>query len=156
MDFLRIVDGGIFVGSNFLTSGQVIVIATTIIALAIALIMAKKIMKLVVVAIVIITAAVNFGVVSPEQIGDVTSIVAEYGKEAIDEIAKQSENIEISTEDAELIVKIYDGKQWRTINDISAFNINNEHDSVEIMFIDGSTAVIQDVWVIKIIEMFKA
>lgn len=109
----------------------------------------KKSFKIILLAICCVSVACYMGVVSPEQVKDVSMQIAQNGVETYDKFAKMSDSIKI--EDGDILIKIQD--DWLSLSDVDKF-MKTAGDKVAV-FIDDAQYVIDDAGIIDLLTEFQ-
>lgn len=135
-----------------ITQKQVIGIVVAIIAVILILSFVKKVAKLILTVAVIVGALIYLGVMSPEQLQDVSKVVAKQGQEVFTQIADTSSNVKVDMSDG-LNVEVCIADQWVNVNDISSFVKINE--GVYSVTINGKDYSVSDDSVKQVLDLLK-
>lgn len=132
-----------------ITLPQVVGVALVAILCIALLNFVKKSFKLVVTMVCVVGAACYVGVVSPEQVKDVSAKIAQNGIETYEKIASASENIKIEKDSISIRVD----NEWYNLSEVTRF-VKTAGDKMSI-FIDGNQHVVDDIDLIKLISDFS-
>ena len=135
-----------------ITQNQIISIIIAIVLVALILAFVKKVAKLVLSVAVIVIALVYFGVVSPEQLQDVSKVVSEQGQGVFTQIADTSKNVKVDTADG-LKVQVYINDTWVDVDDISSF-VKTDNGTYSVI-INGDTYPVSDDGVQRVLDILK-
>lgn len=135
-----------------ITQNQLIAIIVAIVAVVLILAFVKKIAKLVLTVAVVVIALVYFGVMSPEQLKDVSKVVAEQGQGVFTQIADTSKNVKVDTANG-LEVQVCINDTWVNVNDISSF-IKSD-DGAYSVTVDGKTYSVSDDSIKQVLDLLK-
>lgn len=109
----------------------------------------KKSFKIILLAICCVSAACYMGVVSPEQVKDVSEKIAQNGVDTYEKFAKMSDSIKI--EDNNISIKVNDN--WLNISDVDKF-MKTAGDKVAV-FVDDAQYVIEDAGIVELLSELK-
>jgi len=137
---------------GLLTVKQLVIIIIALAAVGLILKFAKKTIKLVLSVVVIVGVLIYTGVVSPDKIADVQTVIKDTGMSTVQNIANSSDKIKIDNTDGTKIL-ISDGKEWYNIEEIEKVAISDN--GVSILLESGDTVEIEDKNVAKLLEIFK-
>lgn len=121
------------------------------IAVILILLLAKKIFKIILTVIVIVVCLIYFGVVSPSQLKDVSTVISEKGQEVIEQISSTSQNVKIINEDG-LDVQVFINDTWVSVDDISSFV---KSDDIYTVIIGSESYEVADKGIQKMLDLFK-
>lgn len=130
------------------TQNQIMVIIVAIVVVLAILALAKKIIKVVLSVAVIVVTLVYLGITSPEQLKDVSSVVAEQGDKVITQISDTSKNVKFDKSSGDIQVCI-EGK-WINVKDISSYTKSFGGSSVSV---NGKDYQVTDEGVKKILDL---
>ena len=139
-------------GFGVLTQKQVVALFIAVIAVTCIMSFAKKALKVVLTVGVAVIACIYLGIVSPEQVKDLSVVAKEYGTEAFEQIAEASKNVKVDTTDGLSIDFCVDGK-WYSTDDIKNYVKTEEGDFV--VNVSGQEIRITDESIKKVLEMIK-
>lgn len=135
-----------------LTVKQLVVIIIALAAIGLILKLAKKTIKLILSTVIIVGVLIYTGVVSPDKLADVQTVIKDTGMSTVQNIANSSDKIKIDNTDGTKIL-ISDGKKWYNIEEIKKVAISDN--GVSILLENGDTVEIEDKNVAKLLEIFK-
>lgn len=136
-----------------ITTQQLIVIIAAVIGVVLALTFAKKIMKVVVSVVIAIAGCIYFGVLSPDQVKDMTDYIKENGISLIEEISDKTKNIKIEVSKESTKISVSDGERWVDVNDIEKMIIDKS--KATLILNDGTMMVVEDTEVINLLNLIK-
>lgn len=136
-----------------LTTQQLIVIIASVVGIVLAVAFAKKIFKIIVSAIVVVIGLAYFGIISPDQVTDAASFVADKGIAVVQEVASHSDNIRIDTKDGVSIKISNDGKEWYDVNKIDKVIISDKY--AVILTDEKESIKFEDEYVVKLLTLLK-
>lgn len=136
-----------------LTTQQLIVIIASVVGIVLAVAFAKKIFKVIVSAIVVVIGLAYFGIISPDQVTDAASFVADKGVAVVQEVASHSDNIRIDTKDGVSIKISNDGKEWYDVNKIDKVIISDKY--AVILTDEKESIKFEDEYVVKLLTLLK-
>lgn len=136
-----------------ITTQQLIVIIAAVVGVILALTFAKKIMKVVVSVVIAIAGCIYFGVLSPDQVKDMTDYIKENGISLIEEISDKTKNIKIEASKESTKISVSDGERWVDVNDIEKMIIDKS--KATLILNDGTMMVVDDTEVINLLNLIK-
>ena len=78
-----------------ITTQQLIIIIASVAGIILAITLAKKVAKIIISVVIAIVGLAYFGIISPDQVTDITSFVADKGIAVVQEVASHSDNIRV-------------------------------------------------------------
>lgn len=136
-----------------ITTQQLIIIIISAIGIIIALTLAKKIAKIIISVVIAIVGLAYFGIISPDQVTDITSFVADKGVAVVQEVASHSDNIRVDTTDGVTIKISNNGETWYDISNIDKIIVSDDY--AVILTDDKESIKFEDEYVVKLLEMLK-
>ena len=136
-----------------ITTQQLIIIIAAVIGIALALTFAKKIFKLIVSVVIAIAGCIYFGIVSPEQMGDVAKYLKDNGTAMIEQISEKTNNIKVDISEENVAILISDGDKWIDVGDIEKMILSDN--KATLLLKDSTTMVLEDSEVINLLKLLK-
>lgn len=132
-----------------LTLSQLLFIVIAVIAVIAIIKFLKGVVRTILVVVAICMALINYGVASPTQIKDVTSVISQKGISAYEKMASASENIKIDGSD----IHIKLGDNWFNISDVTSFVSTGKGTAT--VNVDGESFAVEDSDIISLLKTFK-
>ena len=101
------------------TQNQIMVFIVAFVVVLAILALAKKIVKVAFSVAVIVVALIYLGVASPDQLNDVSSVIAKQGDKVITQISDTSKNVKFDKSSGDIQVCIEN--KWISVKDITSY-----------------------------------
>lgn len=130
------------------TQNQIMVFIVAVVAVLAILALAKKIVKVALSVAVIVVALIYLGVASPDQLKDVSSVIAKQGDKVITQISDTSKNVKFDKSSGDIQVCIEN--KWVNVKDITSYTNSFGSSSVSV---NGKDYEVTDEGVKKILDL---
>ena len=112
------------------TQNQIMVFIVAFVVVLAILALARKIVKVALSVAVIVVALIYLGVASPDQLKDVSSVVAKQGDKVITQISDSSRNVKFDKSSGDIQVCIEN--KWLSVKDITSYTNSFGSSSVSV------------------------
>lgn len=136
-----------------ITQQQLIGIIIAVVAVIVILALAKKAIKLILTVVVIIGALIYFNVMSPEQLKDVSKVIAEKGQSTFTQISEASQNVKVDTSGETPSISVNLEGTWVNVNDIT--NFVKTKDGVYSVNVNGQSYSVSDDSIKKVLDLLQ-
>ena len=130
------------------TQNQIMVFIVAFVVVLAILALAKKIVKVALSVAVIVVALIYLGVASPDQLKDVSSVIAKQGDKVITQISDTSKNVKFDKSSGDIQVCIEN--KWVSVKDITSYTNLFGSSSVSV---NGKDYEVTDEGVKKILDL---
>ena len=130
------------------TQNQIMVFIVAFVVVLAILALAKKIVKVAFSVAVIVVALIYLGVASPDQLKDVSSVIAKQGDKVITQISDTSKNVKFDKSSGDIQVCIEN--KWISVKDITSYTNAFGSSSVSV---NGKDYAVTDEGVKKILDL---
>lgn len=130
------------------TQNQIMVFIVAFVVVLAILALAKKIVKVAFSVAVIVVALIYLGVASPDQLKDVSSVIAKQGDKVITQISDTSKNVKFDKSSGDIQVCIEN--KWISVKDITSYTNAFGSSSVSV---NGKDYEVTDEGVKKILDL---
>lgn len=130
------------------TQNQIMVFIVAFVVVLAILALAKKIVKVAFSVAVIVVALIYLGVASPDQLKDVSSVIAKQGDKVITQISDSSRNVKFDKSSGDIQVCIEN--KWISVKDITSYTNAFGSSSVSV---NGKDYAVTDEGVKKILDL---
>lgn len=130
------------------TQNQIMVFIVAFVVVLAILALAKKIVKVALSVAVIVVALIYLGVASPDQLKDVSSVIAKQGDKVITQISDTSKNVKFNKSSGDIQVCIEN--KWVSVKDITSYTNSFGSSSVSV---NGKDYEVTDEGVKKILDL---
>lgn len=130
------------------TQNQIMVFIVAFVVVLAILALAKKIVKVAFSVAVIVVALIYLGVASPDQLKDVSSVIAKQGDKVITQISDTSRNVKFDKSSGDIQVCIEN--KWISVKDITSYTNAFGSSSVSV---NGKDYAVTDEGVKKILDL---
>lgn len=130
------------------TQNQIMVFIVAFVVVLAILALAKKIVKVALSVAVIVVALIYLGVASPDQLKDVSSVIAKQGDKVITQISDTSKNVKFDKSSGDIQVCIEN--KWISVKDITSYTNAFGSSSVSV---NGKDYEVTDEGVKKILDL---
>lgn len=130
------------------TQNQIMVFIVAFVVVLAILALAKKIVKVALSVAVIVVALIYLGVASPDQLKDVSSVIAKQGDKVITQISDTSKNVKFDKSSGDIQVCIEN--KWVSVKDITSYTNSFGSSSVSV---NGKDYEVTDEGVKKILDL---
>lgn len=130
------------------TQNQIMVFIVAFVVVLAILALAKKIVKVALSVAVIVVALIYLGVASPDQLKDVSSVIAKQGDKVITQISDTSKNVKFDKSSGNIQVCIEN--KWVSVKDITSYTNSFGSSSVSV---NGKDYEVTDEGVKKILDL---
>ena len=130
------------------TQNQIMVFIVAFVVVLAILALAKKIVKVAFSVAVIVVALIYLGVASPDQLKDVSSVIAKQGDKVITQISDSSRNVKFDKSSGDVQVCIEN--KWISVKDITSYTNAFGSSSVSV---NGKDYAVTDEGVKKILDL---
>lgn len=131
-----------------ITQNQIMVFIVAFVVVLAILALAKKIVKVALSVAVIVVALIYLGVASPDQLKDVSSVIAKQGDKVITQISDTSKNVKFDKSSGDIQVCIEN--KWVSVKDITSYTNSFGSSSVSV---NGKDYEVTDEGVKKILDL---
>lgn len=132
------------------TQNQIMVFIVAFVVVLAILALAKKIVKVAFSVAVIVVALIYLGVASPDQLKDVSSVIAKQGDKVITQISDTSKNVKFDKSSGDIQVCIEN--KWISVKDITSYTNAFGSSSVSV---NGKDYAVTDESVKQILNLLK-
>lgn len=130
------------------TQNQIMVFIVAFVVVLAILALAKKIVKVAFSVAVVVVALIYLGVASPDQLKDVSSVIAKQGDKVITQISDSSRNVKFDKSSGDIQVCIEN--KWISVKDITSYTNAFGSSSVSV---NGKDYAVTDEGVKKILDL---
>ena len=130
------------------SQNQIMVFIVAFVVVLAILALAKKIVKVALSVAVIVVALIYLGVASPDQLKDVSSVIAKQGDKVITQISDTSKNVKFDKSSGDIQVCIEN--KWVSVKDITSYTNSFGSSSVSV---NGKDYEVTDEGVKKILDL---
>lgn len=136
-----------------ITTQQLIIIIASVVGIILAITLAKKVAKIIISVVIAIVGLAYFGIISPDQVTDITSFVADKGIAVVQEVASHSDNIRVDTTNGVTIKISNDGETWYDISNVDKVIVSDNY--AVILTDDKESVKFDDEYVVKLLDLIK-
>ena len=139
--------------NGLLTEKQLVILIVAVVIGVIVLTLAKKILKMILMAGIICIALVSLNITAPLHLRDVSSVLKSQSRAEVTQLVKKSNSIKLVSSSGGIDIQIKLNGKWISVDDIKSFVKTD--DGAYSIAVDGSNFDVADASIKRLLDLLQ-